>query len=104
MRPYSAVILTLLLLCYSLITVAQKKQPNALLLKSGNYIPHENISQSYINAFSQGLKKFNGKAYCIIQFDHLLAENEKERLKQGGIVLLEYIPERSWVAEINQPL
>jgi len=42
--------------------------------------------------------------HVLVQLNHLPTEAEREALAQAGVTLLDYIPDRAWLASVNGPL
>ena len=100
--------LTILFCFYSIISYSQKDTSVALLLRSGKVKPEKNITEISVKSFNDHLQKINGKSYAVIQFKKLPTEIEKQNLSQGGIQLLEYIPNYAYTVcikkDINQTI
>src|SRR3989344_7097462 len=73
---------------------------NAILLKSRTIVPTEKFAVQ-ANALSTASIENFGKAHILVQFNHILTNEEKESLKGQGVVLHDYIPERAWVASVS---
>src|SRR5688500_13203881 len=73
-------------------------------LKSGILTRSKNIrNQSHL---IDSLKKshFKNRFYTLIQFNKLPDATERQALLQDGIVLYDYIPDNTYLAEINDKI
>src|SRR5258708_27433828 len=93
--------LVAVLFLFSLNAFSQKDSAYSLLLKSGSVIPQKNISASFIDQFNRKTQRVEGQTFAIIQFDNLPTENERQKLLQSGIELLEYIPNNAYSASMR---
>jgi hypothetical protein len=100
-RPIPLLTACLLLV---LSTSAQESRKSQLLLKNGAVVPEKNVSPDKINALEAKLAKTDGKSFFVIQFENLPSESERRRLLQGGIELLDYIPNNAYTATSNSKL
>lgn len=76
----------------------------SLQLKSG-IIPSQEISTLSSFSLSQHEQSlFNGKLYLLLQFDALPGRMEKERMLQAGIRLMDYVPNSSFLAQLDPRL
>jgi hypothetical protein len=71
---------------------------NGILTKSGNLRNQSHLIDS--------LKKFNYKNrfYTLIQFNKLPDAKERQALLQDGILLYDYIPDNTYLAEVNDQI
>lgn len=81
--------------------IAQTQPDYNLLLHSGKFIPPENISAVNKNSEVFAKSLFAGNYYVVIQFKVLPAQAEKDRLKAGGIELIDYIPNLAYTASVS---
>ena len=95
MRIYPIPLITGLLLC-TLFSFSQKDTSFALRLRNQSFTPEKNITAENANRFGQQLQKVNGKSFAYIQFEKIPTDAEKQQLKQAGIELLDYIPEKTY--------
>lgn len=91
------------LLCLSIIAAGQKKDYQ-LLLRGSSVTPVKNISVSDVAGFNNKATRFNGKAFTVIQFEHIPTVQERADLLQSGIELLDYIPNNAYTATIKGSL
>lgn len=75
-----------------------------LYLKSGTLLSHELPTLSSLNETQLQGSHFQGNHYLLLQFDALPTVSEKERMKQAGIQLLDYVPNFSFLAQIDKNL
>ena len=68
-------------------------------LKSGSFIPVENITEEKISDMNLA-RRPGGKSFIIIQFESIPGEKEKRELKQAGIELLDYVPNKAYAATL----
>lgn len=95
---------TTLLCCFlfPLLIFAQQKNDYSIQLKSGNFIPVENVlvltksSEIFRNSL------FNNKYYVIIQFNSLPGTEAKSKLSAAGIQLIDYIPNFAFTAAVSE--
>ena len=75
-------------------------EPDKILLKSRKFIPDKNI---YSDARAKLLQNYllNEKTHLFIRFDEIKTTEEKQSLSERGINLLEYIPEKTYVASVQ---
>ncbi len=71
-----------------------------IFLKSRQFTPSEKIPTAAQNKISATVNE-KGKSRVLIQFDHLPSAEEKKKLAEDGIILLEYIPDKAWLASIQ---
>lgn len=83
---------------------AQENRKAELLLRNGSVIPERNITQEKIGDLESGASKTAGKYFIVIQFERIPSEVEKQKLKQAGIELLEYIPNNAYSATVTGQL
>src|SRR3989338_4733400 len=87
------------LLCASIIWSADSPpQAKNILLKSREISPDPRGAAAQ-KISTQGIIQ---EKYRIIQFDHIVSEEEKARLEEEGIHLLAYIPENAWYAKVSR--
>lgn len=70
-----------------------------ILLKSGTYSPAPLSASSTLNSV---WSNHSTNGYAIVQFKSIPTESEKELLASNGIVLLEFLPENSFLCYANQ--
>src|SRR5574338_525324 len=89
-------------LSFLCITVnAQQKEPYALLLNSGAFVPPKNITAQKIDSVNQRAARTNQKTFAIIQFETIPTDAQREQLKQSGIELLDYVPNNAYTVTIT---
>lgn len=101
LRLYICVCICLSLHCPA---IGQKATEYQLFLRNGPLNLKKNISTDVIKQFNE--KKTNsGKRYLvIIQFEEIPDESAREQLKQAGIDLLDYIPNKAFIASVKGSL
>ena len=91
--------LLLMLLCVGTISsIAQHDY--RLMLQSGNMQPAENATTFINDAVVNPQDVFNGFYYRLIQFNAIPTQEEKNKIRQSGLVLLNYIPYNTFVTAI----
>ena len=80
---------------------AQGTQDYTIQLKSGKFIPQENIISITKDADVFQKSFFTGKNYVTIQFFSLPDQEMKTRLAAAGIVLIDYIPNNAFTASVS---
>ena len=75
-----------------------------LSLKSGSFIPPNNIVDEQVKLINQVGKRPGGKSFFIIQFESIPGDNDKKQLQQSGIELLDYVPNNAYSATVNGSL
>ncbi len=88
-----------LLLLVSIFTVnASAQLSNELKLKNNHFTPENNLEE-YISSVQLGKRDLvQDKYYKIIQFEEMPSNKERQALKDSGIELLSYIPNKAYVA------
>lgn len=76
----------------------------ALNLESGKYIPEENFDKFISKELPAEDHIFSDKYYRIIQFYDLPTAQTHEQLKELNIQLLDYLPQRAYMAAIPRQL
>ncbi len=99
------------MLCISLSLASQPVTPQpgnnprySLFLKSGIFVPEENIVTEKLEQFNRSASRTSGKTFAIIQFEQIPGTFEKTQLLQEGIELLDYIPDNAYTATISGSL
>jgi hypothetical protein len=103
MRPNPIPVIAAMLLL-SLSLTAQDDSRYNLLLKSGAFIPEKNITTEKLDLFNRKAARTTGKAFAIIQFEHIPTTIEKKQLQEAGIELLDYIPNNAYTVTITGSL
>jgi Subtilase family/PKD-like domain/Ig-like domain CHU_C associated len=100
MKKLFTLISSLLIILFTPGLLFSQQNDNSILLKSGSFIPEENISSvtKNSNVFQKSL--YGNKHYVTIQFYALPDQAEKERLKAAGIELIDYIPNKAFTASV----
>ena len=80
---------------------AQGTQDYTIQLKSGKFIPQENINNIAKDADVFQKSFFAEKSYVTIQFFSLPDQEMKTRLAKAGIVLIDYIPNNAFTASLS---
>ena len=101
MRPNPIPLIAAFLVLFSRSLSAQDDSRYNLLLKSGAFIPHKNITDDKLNQFNRKAIRATGKTFAVIQFEHIPAVSEKKQLLEAGIELLEYIPNNAYTVTIT---
>lgn len=91
--------LLLLLLACTVITFSYAQQ-NRLLFQSGTMNTTRNVEQFITDGNPQSDEIFNGYFYRIIQFNDIPSSEQKAALTATGIILMNYFPEKAFVAAI----
>lgn len=73
-----------------------------LLLKNGIVDKHTILSENNVRKINQKVLSRERRSLVVIQFENLPSEEEKRRLKEDGIQLLDYIPDRAYSAMITR--
>jgi len=94
----------LLNVIFSISTIGQSDKQYRLELKNGSFLPERNITSGKISALNRKLKPLNKKSFVIIQFDKIPSESERKDLQNGGIELLDYIPNNAFTATVQGSL
>lgn len=94
-------LLWFLIFCPGVI-MAQEKRDFNVLLHSGKFIPSENIASFSKNADVFRSGQYGKVSYVTIQFYALPSDAEKIALKASGITLVDYIPNLSYTAVVNE--
>lgn len=90
-----------LMAIFLLVAIAGHGQdPYSISLKSGSFIPEKNINESKIKELNLQSRP-GGKRFLIIQFEKLPDEQEKVRLRQSGIDLLDYVPNNAYSVVVS---
>lgn len=84
--------------------MAQGNNDYSILLKSGKFVPDQNIGS--VTKTSPVLQKslFHGKHYVTIQFHSLPDNAMKNNLAAAGIQLIDYIPNYAFTASVSDDL
>lgn len=90
----------IILLVFPVFVFAQKDYN--VLLHSGKFVPAENISSISNNDAIMQSSFYQDKFYVLIQFRALPDQATKDRLKNKGIELIDYIPNLSYTAAVNK--
>ena len=87
---------------FTTVSVAQNNIDYTIQLKFGEFIPQKNSSTLTKDneVFAKSL--FGNTHYLTIQFNQLPTESEKNKLKEAGIFLVDYIPNMCFTAAVNQ--
>lgn len=80
-----------------------KKWEGKLLLKNGTVTSQALLTENNLRQVNQKIiQSKQGRSLVIIQFEKLPSEQEKQRLKDEGILLLDYIPDRAYSAMLTR--
>ena len=72
-----------------------------ILLHSGKFTPEANVNALTKNSPVLQQSKFANKHYVTIQFHAIPSDDTKARMRDAGIVLVDYIPNLAYTATIN---
>ena len=97
-RPVPLII-TLVVL--SLSALSQQDSAYRLFLKSGSFIPQQNITPDFAQKFNRRIVRIEGRSFAIIQFEHIPTTGERQQLLNAGISLLDYIPNNTYTVSIR---
>lgn len=92
----------LIIIFFPVFLFAQNKTDYSILLKSGKFIPEENISGITKNAEVFQKSKSGTRHYVTIQFFSLPGQAVIDRLSATGIQLIDYIPNNAYTASVSQ--
>lgn len=95
----------LLLLIISLLPLLHYAQAPAdyrLRLQSGDIVPAENTERLQKDRTELDAATFNAQYYVVIQFYKLPSDLQKQQLAQARIKLLDYLPNNSYLAVMQQ--
>jgi hypothetical protein len=95
---YPCLTLSLLLSC--LILSAQ----TGIRLKNGIIYPEANITETFINQFNTSARAKADPSYILLYFKEKPSQQQRYRLSQAGINLLQYIPANAFTAEVTRPV
>ena len=92
---------TILLFFFSpVVLFAQENKDYRVKLNSGSFIPVENTKGIESNSVLLANSLFSGKFYLTIQFWSLPDDATKDRLRNAGIQLIDYIPNLSYTTTV----
>jgi Subtilase family/Secretion system C-terminal sorting domain len=103
MRSNPIPLITVCLLL-SLSSLAQPDSRYNISLQSGNIIPEKNITAEKLDQFNRTALRSSGQTFAIIQFEQIPGPNERLKLSQQGIELLDYIPNNAYTVTITGTL
>jgi hypothetical protein len=75
-----------------------------LFLRNGSLNVKKNISETTIRTLNTKFSSSRRKSLVIIQFEEIPTDAEREQLKQDGIELLDYIPNKAYIATVQGSL
>lgn len=105
MRIFTSCCLLFVALFTTLDSYSQnQKSSGKLLLKNGVITSQPAISEGSVRGINQKVLSKHRRSLVVIQFDNLPSEEEKHRLKEEGIQLLDYIPDKAYSAMITRQL
>ena len=102
MRKFFAPIINLMISLFLPVLLLAQQNDYSILLKSGSFVPSENISSITKNSKVFQKSLFNNRYYVIIQFKALPSQVIKDQLRDAGIQLIEYIPNNAYTASVPQ--
>jgi len=82
-------------------TLSYAQNLNKLHFKSGTVTPIANVNQLSNNAGFDKSEVINGSYYRIIQFNNIPSNEIKAELLNNGVELLQYIPDKAYIAKVN---
>lgn len=100
MKKLFTLISSLLVILLSPGLLFSQQNDNSILLKSGSFIPAENISSITKNSEVFQKSLYGNKHFVTIQFHALPDQAEKDRIKAAGIELIDYIPNTAYTASV----
>ena len=89
------------LLCTNL--NAQERQRSYHVFVNGT-VKLQSPNEAWEELRKNPLALYDNSAYCLIQFDEIPSEVEKDRMHAGGIELLHYVPNYAWIVRIDSAL
>jgi hypothetical protein len=89
------------LVVLSLSALSQQDSAYHVFLKSGSFIPQRNITPDFTQQFNLKASRVEGRSFAIIQFEHIPTTEERQRLLNAGISLLDYIPNNTYTVSIR---
>lgn len=75
--------------------------PGAIRFKGGTYRPQRNFGQMRMQHDSLRQVLYKRKYYVLVQFDKLPDSVQKQEMTALGLRLFDYLPERTWLAEMR---
>ena len=101
--PLIAIVLLFSYTCIAQIVPSQRQDDDRyrLSLKTGSFTPVKNITASLIDTVNKKAFHPRGKSFIVIQFEKIPTESEKQQLRQEGIELLDYIPNKAYTATVT---
>src|SRR5688572_7846043 len=87
-----------------LLSVTAQEVERPVRLKSGVLAKSKNLRNQFQLIDSLKKSHFKNRFYTLIQFDKLPDATERLALSQDGIVLYDYIPDNTFLAEINDKI
>jgi len=92
------ILLALLILSASIISAQSNKADYAINLKTATIIPDANV-RSFIDSYNSLAENvFQNQFYKIVQFYDIPSNKTKESLYNAGISLLDYLPNKAYIA------
>lgn len=93
--------LAFLLLTVSIMSAQSNKEPYSINFKTATITPNPN-TELFINSYDSSKElMFQDLFFRIIQFYNIPTNITKERLKQAGIELMDYLPNNAYIASIS---
>jgi hypothetical protein len=88
-----------------LIATVSVAQPYVLKLRSGQFLPTQSsLNGIDLNSDLYAKSVFNNRLYLIIQCKKSFGEQDRKKLSQIGIRIIDFIPEKSYLVEISNPI
>lgn len=84
--------------CLAFALHAEAQQPQPLYLQSGTVTPVPNLHEFVQSPVPTD--RFGDWYYRVLQFETLPSEQQKEAMRQSGVLLLNYLPKNAFVAAI----
>ena len=88
------------LLCFLFTAFSVSAQNYSIMFQSGAQIPEANLKNFISDAAPAAEEIFNGYYYRFIQFNNIPDEAQKNTIEGSGIILLQYMPHKAFLAAI----
>ena len=98
----SVVIKNFLCIASLLCIIQTYAQTNLIRLKNRTFEAEKNVASFNYSSLTAKHQAFDGKIFCIIQFNETLDQNRKQSLLNEGIELFHYIPDNAYTAVITK--
>ena len=102
--PYRSLSLTVACCLLLLLQVFSQRRPSSLTrLRAGAVLLPKNIDTLSVAHFAENRLQVRGQSFHLVRFDHIPTAAEKRELSLAGVLLLEYIPDNTYVVRITDP-